>query len=60
MILLLSTSNFHLTHFKASWGVLRQKKLVSNASCLVNNYICVCEIWIDESITVCKIFIRLA
>ena len=32
----------------------------SNASYVVNNYICVCEIWFDDSLTVCEIFIKLA
>ncbi|KAK2138376.1 hypothetical protein NP493_7869g00001 [Ridgeia piscesae] len=29
-----------------------------NASCVVNNYICVLEIWFDHSLTVCEIFIK--
>ena len=29
-----------------------------NASCVVNNYICVLEIWFDHSLTICEIFIK--
>ena len=48
-----------LTMFTQILCHMYQISTYSNASCVVNNYICVCEIWFDDSLTVCEILIKL-
>ena len=45
-----------LTMFTHILCYMYQISTYSNASCVVNNYICVCEIWFDHSLTVFEIF----